>query len=67
MRRDESRCVVDAPADRITPDITAAVAEHEAVLLAMLPATEPAINDATPAADDIVLTDEAFYNELMAM
>lgn len=67
LRRDESRCVVDAPADRITPDITAAVAEHEAVLLAMLPATEPAINDATPAADDIVLTDEAFYNELMAM
>ena len=37
LRRDAEGCVVDADANAITPEITAAVAEHQATLLGLLP------------------------------
>ncbi len=67
LRHDGSGCVVDAPAHCITPAISAAVALHQAALLAMLPQSSPVINQAELDPDGIVVKDVAFYNELLAM
>jgi len=67
LRHDGSGCVVDAPAHCITPEIAAAVAQHQAALLAMLPPSSSVISQAELDPDASEVSDVAFYNELLAM
>lgn len=67
LRNDGSGCVVDAPANGITPDIAAAVAQHQEALLAMLPPPSPVISQADPDPDDVEMTAEEFFGELDRM
>jgi len=53
-----------APADRITPAIRAAVADHQDSLLAMLPEPEPVNSGDPPDDDGVEMSAEAFYGEL---
>jgi hypothetical protein len=64
LRREGAVCVVDAQAQQITPAITAAVVEHQATLIAMLPDTSPPLVTADRRAETIVISDDEFYQEL---
>lgn len=67
LRRNGDGCVVDGPAEHITPAITAALAEHQATLLTLLPAQAPVNNQPDRANGHVEMTEEEFFAQLDAM
>lgn len=68
LRRDANgSCIVDAPSGTITPEIRAALAEHQTELLTLFPAMPEPVISPPPAEPDQVLTDDEFYGGILAM
>jgi len=67
LRREGDGCVVDAPAERITPSILAAVAQHQSSLITLLPAPTPVISDTRNSKASDEMPAEEFFAELQAM
>jgi hypothetical protein len=67
LRREGDGCVVDAPAERITPAILAAVAQHQTSLITLLPAPSRVISDTPCSKASDEMPAEEFFAELQAM
>ena len=66
LRRNGGRCIVEAPTSSITPEMEAALAEHQATLITLLPAPPMPVIKPQPAAADRVIPDAEFYESFMA-
>ena len=67
FRNDGIAVVVDAPFEKISPAITAALVVHQEWLGSVYSAPDPVINEPAAVNSDEVLTEEQFLAELMNM
>lgn len=66
--RDGDGCKIDAQADRVTPDMKAALDQHRATLLTLLPCSPPAtVAPEKRSGQDVYLSQEEFMAALAAM